>query len=309
MRLPTLSLASLRPPGDLVERVGGRRTLLYALYTAVLFAAFMVANFDYDVLVDRVLRTVNPQEHGIGLAVGRTRFAWWRGWEVQGVTVGPLDPEQPAFVDVSRLYLRPGLAGLWRGQLSSVSLVGYLYGGQVDAAVSAAGGLQRVRADLDGLQLQRYPLFGMWLGEGAVAGRLSGAFTIESRGADLNDANALGELFLDKASIANATVGFFPIPALRFDKASLKFNLQGGRLDIQALEASGPDARIALSGQIVLREPLPDSVLNLRFSVHPTATSPEEIKNLIALLPPPAKGAKPDAGHSISGTIAHPRLH
>src|SRR5262249_43088378 len=147
------------------------------------------------------------------------------------------------------------------------------------------------------------------LQEGTVSGLLSGVITLENHaGGEANDTHAAGEFQLDKASIANAKVGIWTLPALRFDKADVKFSAQGGRLDVQELEATGPAMRLSMSGQIALREPLYDSVLNLKLTALPTANSGDDIKGLLSLLPPPPKGAKPDTPHVISGTLARPRV-
>jgi type II secretion system protein N len=308
MRFPALRVPSVRLPMDWFEGLGGRRTLLYGLYTLVLFVAFLLVNFPHNVIVQRVLRSVDLQSQGMRLDVGDTRFAWWRGYELQHVRLGPLDPALPPFVELNSLFVRPGLDGLLKGKLNSAHLLGLLYGGAVDANLAANDGVQRATVTIDRLQLERYPALANLLQEGTVSGLLSGVITIENRAGEAADTHAAGELSLDKASVANAKVGIFTLPSLRFDKAGVKFSAQGGRLDVQEFEATGPDVRLSISGQIALREPLYDSVLNLKLTALPTANSAEDVKNLLALLPPPPKGAKPDTPHVISGTLARPRV-
>jgi len=308
MRFPALRVPSVRLPMDWFEGLGGRRTVLYGLYTFVLFIAFLLVNFPHNVIVQRVLRSVDLQSQGMRLDVGDTRFAWWRGYELQHVRLGPLDPELPPFVELNSLFVRPGLDGLLKGRLNSAHLLGLLYGGAVDANLAANDGVQRATVTIDRLQLERYPGLANLLQEGTVSGLLSGVITIENRAGEAADTHAAGELSLDKASVANAKVGIFTLPSLRFDKTGMKFSAQGGRLDVQEFEATGPDVRLSISGQIALREPLYDSVLNLKLTALPTATSAEDVKNLLALLPPPPKGAKPDTPHVISGTLARPRV-
>ncbi len=308
MRLPALRLPSLPLSFDWLEGLGGRRTLLYAFYTGVLFLIFLVANFPHHALVQRFLKSVNLQDQGMRLEVRDTRFAWWRGYELQGVKLASTDPDRLPFMEASSIFVRPGLDGLLRGQLSSAHVVGLMYGGAVDGTVTAGGGMQRAIVAIDGLQLQRYPLASSFLQEGTVAGLLSGAITVENRGGDASETRAAGELDLDEASLTDAKVSVIALPALHFDKAVLKFSMQGGRLDVQELNANGPELRLSLSGQVALREPIYDSVLNLTLTALPGPNSPEEVKNLLTLLPPPAKGAKPDAPHAISGTLARPRI-
>jgi len=308
MRLPALRLPAFRLPFDWFEGFGSRRMLLYGLYTFVLFLVFLVVNFPHHVIVQRVLKSVDLQGQGMRLDVGDTRFAWWRGYELQRVRLSPVNPDLPAFLEMGSLFVRPGLDGLLRGQVNSAHLLGLMYGGAVNANLSADNGVQRANVNFDGLELERYPLLASLIQEGTISGLLSGAITIENRSGDAGDTHAAGELALDKAALNNVKVGIFPLPALRFDKAGMKFSAQGGRMDVQEFEANGPDMRLSLSGQIALREPVYDSVLNLKLTALPTANSPEDVKNLLALLPPPPKGAKPDTPHVISGTLARPRV-
>ena len=69
-----------------------------------------------------------------------------------------------------------------------------------------------------------------------------------------------------------------------------------------------PELKVALSGQIAMREPVQESVLNLKLSAVPGENSTDEMKTLLSFLPPPPKGAKPDTPRTISGTLARPRV-
>lgn len=308
MRLPALRLPSFRLSFDWLEGLGGRSTVLYALYTGVLFLIFLLANFPHHALVQRFLKSVDLQEQGMRLEVGDTRFAWWRGYELQRVKLAPTDPDRLPFMEASSIFVRPGLDGLARGQLNSAHAIGVMYGGEVEGNFTTSGGMNRAIITIDGLQLQRYPLANSFLDGGTVAGLLSGVLTVENRAGDASDTHAAGEIDLDKASITDGKFNVFTLPAVHIDKAAMKFSMQGGRLDVQELEANGPELRLSLSGQIAIRQPVSDSVLNLKLTALPGPNSPEEVKNLLALLPPPPKNAKPDAPHVISGTLARPRI-
>jgi type II secretion system protein N len=311
MRLPAVRLPSVRLPFDWFEGFGGRRTLLYALYTGVLFLVFLLANFPYNAIVQRVLKSVDLEAQGMRLDVGDGRFAWWHGYELQRVKLLSTDPDHPPFAEAASIYVRPGLDGLLRGRINSLYLLGLMYGGQVDGTVAVQDGVQRATVTFDRLQLQRYANAAglLQLQDGSVAGDLSGVITIESRGGDASDTRAAAELELGRASLTDARLSNgITLPALTFDKATMKLSAQGGRLDVQELEASGPDLRLSASGQIALRQPLADSVLNIKLTALPGANSSDEVKTLLSLLPPLPKGSKPDAPHVISGTLARPRI-
>jgi type II secretion system protein N len=268
-------------------------------------------NFPYDAMVRRAITSLDLAAQGLRFDHADTRFAWWRGLELQDVKFGPTDPTLPPFMEASSIYVRPGLDGLFRGQLNSVDLLGMLYGGAIDAHLAAGEGLRRATVTVDGLQLQRYPGAASFLQlqEGSLGGKLSGVITIENHGGDGGETRAAAELALANGSLTEAKLNNgIALPPLHFDKAALKLNLQGGRLEVQELEANGPEVELSASGQIALREPLQDSVLNLKFALVPGENSPEDIQTLLSLLPPPAKGAKADAARTISGTLARPRI-
>lgn len=311
MRFPAIRLPSLPMPSEWTEGLITRRTVLYALYTGVLFLVFLIANFPHNLIVQRVLRSIDLSAQGLRLEVGDTRFAWWHGYELQRVRLSPTDPDALPLMEASSFYVRPGLDGLLRGQINSLHLLGLMYGGAVEGTVAMSDGLRRTTITFDGLQLHRYPALAglLQLQDGAVAGNLSGVITIESHGANGSDTRAEADVGLDKASLTDATLANgLTLPALHFDKAALKLSVQGGRVEVQDLDANGPELRLSASGQIALREPVNDSVLNLKFTALPGANSPDEVRTLLSFIPPPPKGAKPDAPRTISGTLARPRV-
>jgi type II secretion system protein N len=306
MKMPALRLPAWRPSFDFAEGLGGRRTLLYVVYTGVLFVVFLLANFEYNLITQRLLRSVDIP--GVRLAVGDTRFAWWRGFELQRVRAMPLDPEAAPYFEAASLFIRPGLGGLLRGQIDSVQMSGVLYGGEMDGTFTAGEGLNRATLHLAGLQLQRSEYLRDLLQAGELAGVLSGDFTFENRGGDPVDARAVGEFELQNASVTDAKFKQFTVPALQFDETMTKFSLQANRLEIQEFSATGPQFELAGTGQIAIRDPLPDSALNLKVSIAAAEGADDLTKTLLSILPPPPKGAKPDAPRSLSGTLAKPRL-
>jgi type II secretion system protein N len=138
---------------------------------------------------------------------------------------------------------------------------------------------------------------------------VSGVISVEAHGADANDTRAAAEIELDKAAITDAILNNgIGLPALHFDKATTKLSLQGGRVEVQEFEANGPELRLSATGQVALRDPINDSVLNLKFTALPGPDAPDDIRTLLSFIPPPPKGAKPDAPRTVSGTLSRPRV-
>jgi hypothetical protein len=61
------------------------------------------------------------------------------------------------------------------------------------------------------------------------------------------------------------------------------------------------------SGNVTLREPLSESILNLRATIQQSLATPDALKTLVALIPRPP-GSKPDAPVMISGTLGRPHV-
>jgi type II secretion system protein N len=306
MRVPALRLPAWRPSMDWTEGLFTRGVLLYALYTAVLFGIFLFAHLPYKELAQRVLQSSQPQ--GMRIDLGDVRFAWWNGFELIDLRIAPADPSLPSYFETPSLYVRPTLAELVRGKVQSVDVSGTVYGGSVDGSVGL-GELNRVTLTFDGLQLQRYPMLSSLVGGGQLAGSLSGVVSVESHGSDIADVRAAGDLHLDGVELLDGKINGFPAPPLHFDAVTARFDLQGGRLDVQELKADGKEILLDSTGQVAMRTPLNDSVLNMKVQLGPGPECPEDLKTLLsAIIPPPAKGAKADAPRTLSGTLAKPRL-
>ncbi len=306
MRMPALRLPAWRPSFDWFDGVNRRAVLLYGLYTGILFFIFLLGNLPAKVLVQQVMHSAALP--GMRFDFDDARFAWLRGIELQRPRLVSDDPGRPPFLEATSLFVRPGLSGLLRGEVRSLQVGGQLYGGTLDGSF-ASGDLQRGTITLDGVQLQRYPLLAEFVSGGQIAGILSGAATLEGHVGDLADLRAAGELTLAKVSVTDAKWNGFVIAPLHFDSITAKFSQQGNRLEIQEFEADGKELQISANGQIAVRAPLADSVLNLKLSLAPGPECPDEMKAVLAaIMPPPAKGAKPDAPRMLSGTLAKPRL-
>jgi type II secretion system protein N len=306
MRVPALRLPAWRPSFDWVEGLGGRRILWYSLYTVALFVLFLVVNFPFGVVVNRVVRMVEIP--GFNVDIGDARFAWWRGFELQRVRIASTTADQPPLFEASSLFIRPGFDGLLRGALDSVFLSGPMFGGQVDGSFAMTDGVVRASFTLDHVDMRRLTAIRLYVPEGEIAGLLSGAVSVEWHREDSAATTAAGELDLRKASLTDLKVAEMPVPALHFDNSVLKFTLQSNRLEVEEFDAVGPELKLSANGQVALRSPVTDSVLNLKATIAPGAESPDNVKALLAFLPPLPKGQKADAPRTISGTLAKPRV-
>ncbi len=296
-RLPELGL------GDWFEDFPLRRVALYALYTLVLFLLFLVVNFPYRVLVDRVLGSVDvaPAE----LSIGDASFAFNRGLELRGVQVRRPDWSREPILEVPRSYLWPGLRGLLSGNLTKANINGVLYGGRVKARWRGRD-VQKVEVQVEDVQLARYPPLAGLFEAGQIYGLLSGYVEQEGRAGDIAAGRASGEIYLDQAGTEEIVYNGLPLLDLAFDEIKVLFTVQGGRVEIEEMSATGPDMLISGGGQIGIRESLLDSVLDLEVIIQAVEDARPEVKGLLTLIPR-KRGAKADSPLAITGTLRKPR--
>ncbi len=302
MRLPRLRLPR---PRLSFGWMGGRIMFLYIGYTAVLFIVFLLLTFPHELLVRRALSSVGRGP--VGLDFNAVNFAWYRGYELSGLRIAPESGDgEASYLECSRLWVRPSLNALVHGNPFDVLLYAELYGGAAQGEVSMTDGTLAGTAQFTDLSINRYRALMALLDEGQLAGRLSGQLNFEARGGTFEASQLNGEVLLDAASLTGAKVAGFGVPDIKLRQTKLKFVAHGGRLEVQELQTSG-DANVQVSGNIVLRDPLQESVLNLRATIEQSLATPDAIKGLLALIPR-APGAKPDAPITITGTFARPRV-
>jgi len=304
MRLPGLRLPRPQVSLDWLGALGGRTTFLYIGYTTVLFVAFLLLTFPHELLVRRALSSVNTG--AVDVDFKAVNFAWFNGYEITGTSVAALANEGSPYLECSRLWVRPSFGALVRGNPYDLLVSAELYGGKVVGEITLNGDKTAGNLELRELDLGRYRTLTSLLEEGQIAGHLSGQLLFEAPAGNLNAGNASGQFNLDGGNLAGAKIGGFPIPDLRQRQTTLKFLVRNGHLEVQELQTTG-DLNAQASGQIVLRNPLEESVLNLRATIATSLETPDAIKGAIALIPR-APGAKPDAPITVTGTLARPRL-
>lgn len=301
MRLPRLRLSR---PNLSLDWMGGRTTFLYIGYTTVLFVAFLLLTFPHELLVRRALSNVN--EGPVGVDFKAVNFAWFNGYEITGTRVSSRDDEGPPYLECSRLWIRPSFSALMRGNPYDFLVDADLYGGTARGEVSLDGTGVTGNLEWRDLDLSRYRTLTALIEEGQLVGHVSGQLLFETPTDNFNAGNASGQVNLDDASLASAKIEGFSIPDVRLRQTTLKFLVRNGHLEVQDFQVTG-DVKAQGSGQIVLRSPLEESVLNLRATIVTGLETPDALKAAVALIPR-APGAKPDAPITVTGTLARPRI-
>ena len=304
MRLPRLRLALPRLSFEWVGALGGRTTLLYVSYTLTLFLGFLLFTFPHEQLVKRALKdSVNRGPVEVDF---KSLNLGYDGYEIAGAYVAPATNERAPYLEFSRVWVRPSLAALVRGNPYDFLISADLYGGEASGELNVAAGALTGTLKLHGVDISRYRTLTSLLDEGQLTGKLSSQFAFETRASNFSAGQGNGEISIDGASITGAKVNGVPVPDIKLRQAHAKFQVRTGHVEIQELQTTG-DVTAQGSGQISLRDPVQDSVLNLRATIVTGLETPDTIKALVALIPR-APGSKPDAPITITGTLAAPRV-
>ncbi len=281
------------------------RTLwLYVAYTATLFVAFLVITFPHELIIRQATHvlsggpvTMEFSSAGLGL----------RGYEIAGIKLVPTGSDPPVPVlEISRLSVRPAFSQWIRGNFSALSISGDLYGGQLDGQVIVSQGAVSGNFSWSDLALGKYRTLAANLEEGQINGKVSGQLTFEAKGAGFAQGGGSGDIRIDGGGLSHAKIQGFAVPDVKLKETRTKFKIGTGRLELQDTVANG-DLNIQGSGQIVLKDPVGESVLSLRATITATPETPDALKGALMLIPRPA-GAKPDTPLTITGTLSKPKL-
>jgi type II secretion system protein N len=283
-----------------------------------------------------------PQNTPVHLTYAQGRFAWWQGYELRDVALrlapwqtpvlskaeGP-DSDYP-LLSLSRLFVRPRLYRLILGQPFSLRVHGELYGGNLEGEFLWQEPLVRGSLALHRIDLSRYRFLSS-LTEVSVDGIISLEVSFAGQASDRSTKLTTGlhthpqrqrvetethplpslslslSLSLQDGGVAGGRTRGFSLPRLRFSQIHLHGQLEKGRVEVREFIAQLDELEVQGQGQIHLRTPLSQSLVDLRFSLEATAPLPPELRTLLALLPP-----SPDSPENrtlvISGTMGHPLL-
>ena len=267
-----------RLDGLIPRRMPSRRWLGFAAYTVALFIIFLLLTFPHD-LIARGTAERFAEQSGIQLRFDEAWLAPWDGYRFSNVRIVGEGDAEP-WLGVPKLSLRPSLRALFGGDLSGATFHGEAYGGEFWGWMQR-GERTTAKIEWDGIELARYP----WLDglvEGEWRGILSGDIDL-TLGEGVRDAEGRGKIALRDGSLTAGNARGFTVPDLTAMRGDAELEIKGGRLEISSMKLTGAEIDADLRGQVYLRAPVADSVVNATLTVKPVPGAPSGIEGLLML--------------------------
>ncbi len=274
-----------------------------ALFTLGVFLAALAWTLPHDLIARRALDAATAKAP-VAVDFDDVSWAFPAGWRVKGLRVTPTRAAGST-VAFGETTLRTPLSGLLLGRPESASFDGRLWEGALAGNVARAGAKARVDVTLTGADLAR-ALGALVPPPARFAGRANLALDVTGDGR--TTASTEGTLRLDARGleIHELLVRGFPIPDLAFRDVAISAQMNGSRLQVKELRAEGDQLSVEGSGDVVVREPVAQSSLNLKVSIQVPPDAPPALRVATALLPKRPAGEKPV--YTLTGTLASPVL-
>lgn len=281
-----------------------RPILLYGVFTLVLFVVFLAATFPYDLVIARALRdTVGPTW---AVDVLGSRVGWTLATSVDDLRLRPTGRGDGDVLSIQSVRVAPSLLGLLRGSPYPLRANAALYGGRLTGTIDPRPASFTLDGALSELDLGRYAGFAQF-----ADGRLRGHLTVTTAlDGDLDTPTTLnGRIAVNVIGLGleGVVVRGITVPDLHFAQLQLGGTVTNGRVDLTEVRGAGTELNLAGGGHMVLRMPLPTTLLNLEATITPTAAAPQGLRVALQLLP---GDAGPDDARTvrITGSLAHPAL-
>lgn len=289
--------------GRLGRFVGGnRRAVLYAAFTIAVFCIALAYSLPHDLIARRIVDDATATAP-VDVAFRDVGLAFPNGYRFRGLTLSGRDlPELRLGID--ELTIRAPILNLLTGARAA-AFGGELLGGEVSGTVAEQGAGAAIELHLEDLDLAKASA-SLLPPPSEVAGRAN--VDLDLSGDGRSTRSSRGEVALDVRALAltKLAVQGITIPDLAFSQVRGRAKIEGTTLQIQELQAEGPDGDVGITGSIVIREPVEQSVLNLELRAEVAPNAQPAVKVAAGLLPP--KPAGQPKRWAIRGTLARPTV-
>lgn len=288
--------------GRLAARLRGRAELIgYAAFTLLVFLVALVWSLPHDLIATRAIEVATA---GAPVRIGfRTvSLAFPNGYRFTDLRLTPLGASQPV-ATLSEVTLRVPIGGLLTGNFRQAVVDGRAYGGTFRGWARLAG--NRASGELEAKGVRLEPAVAPFLPPpGRVQGTADLSFRMAGDGRTTQSSEGEVTLAIRDLALEQVNVRGFRLPDVAFPTVDASAQVFGARLQVKEIRAAGDDLRFDASGDVLLRDQLQQSVLNLRMTVEIPPNAQPALKLLSGLLPKKNPGEPPV--YTVKGTIATP---
>jgi type II secretion system protein N len=288
--------------GRLVAVLRARADLVgYVAFTLLVFLLALVWSLPHDLIAARAIDVATA---GAPVRIGfrSVALAFPNGYRFTDVRITPLGVSDPV-ATLSEVTLRVPLAGLLTGSFRQAVLDGRAYGGTFRGWARLVG--NRASGALEATDIRLEPALAPLVPPpGRVQGTADVSFQLAGDGRTTQSSEGNLTLTVHDLALDQVSVRGIRVPNVAFPAVDASAQVFGARLQVKEVRAAGDDLRFDASGDILLREPLPQSVLNLRMNVEVPPGAQPALKLVSGLLPKRNPGEAPS--YTVKGTLAAP---
>lgn len=244
----------------------------YTLFAIILMLFFLYLTFPYEKLQKRILALLE-EEISLTIKVEEGKFLFPFGVKWDGIHFFHHRSPGMELFTADGIKAELELIPLFK-RIVELPLSVHAIGGEFNGRLSIEQREKEIQYLLEGkgsdLDLKRLNLQGMGLKEG-IEGILKGEISSGWTGRDF--LRGEGFLYFESSdvrlkNIMSPIVGGFTLPEAFFSKITGRINLKDGVGHFDNLLATGPEVEVSGSGNILLKEALPESLINLSFNLH-----------------------------------------
>ena len=275
--------------------------LAYAAFTLLVFLVALVWSLPHDLIAARAIDVATA---GAPVRIGfrSVALAFPNGYRFTDLRLTPLGASQPV-ATLSEVTLRVPIGGLLTGNFRQAVVDGQAYGGEFHGWARLAGNRASGALDAKGIRLE--PAVAPFLPPpGRVQGTADIAFRIAGDGRTTQSSEGDLTLAIRGLSLEQVSVRGFRVPDVSFPTVDASAQVFGARLQVKEVRAAGDDLRFDASGDVLLRDQLQQSVLNLRMNVEIPPNAQPALRLVSGLLPKRNPGEPPS--YTVKGTIVAP---
>jgi type II secretion system protein N len=306
--LPTAAGTAPQARGSRLRQWLGehRRAVGYAAFTLAVFLVALLYTLPHDLIARRALERATA---GVPLAIAfrGVDFAFPNGYRFDGLAVTANDfPD--AHLDLDSMTVRASLPAVLTGR-PAADFSGELFGGELRGSAAESGPGAAIELHVEDLDLSRATtalLPTLVVPPARIAGRAD--IDLELTGDGRTTRSSAGEIrfAIRNLSLSRLAIQGIILPDLTFTASTGSARLAATRLEGVALHGEGPELELDLSGDVLLREPLEQSVLNLELRIETAANAQPAVRMATGFLP--ARPAGQPRRWAVRGTLARPTV-